>query len=130
MNDVERDDVDFYEPLLRGNLQQSVLPKGQLAWSLPGPSAQPRQDILDRHLRVPVVGLEKQNLPSELQQSPNHRQILPVEVVTENGSTDDVVKALRRQVLQKVIYAYERRVRCVAMVLYEFVIKNRPCNGI
>ncbi len=128
MNNVERDNIDFYEALLRCNLQQPVLPKSDLTLSLPGPPAQTRQDSLERYLGIPVIGLKEQNLASELQQSPDGRQILRVEVVAKNCGADDVIKAFRLQVLEKVIYPYEPCVLYVAMLCNEFIIKNRCCN--
>ncbi len=52
--------------------------------------------VLDEYLGVPVVGLEKEELATWLQQPVDSAEILGIQVVADDGGADDIIEALLR----------------------------------
>ena len=94
MDDVIRNDLDVCEPLVRRLFHQLELTHANLAVRIAGPAPQRPNGVLEVHLGVPVVGLEKEQLATGLQKAMQRFEVLAVRVVAQDGRPYDVVEAL------------------------------------
>src|SRR5262249_37733184 len=99
MHDVIGDDVDVRKPLVRRHLHQAVLAHSYLTASLACPPPKRRYGVFEKDLRVPVVGLEEQELAPGFQRPPQGPQGLRVLIMTQDGRPDRVVKCFGGQIL-------------------------------
>ena len=130
MDDVIRNDIDVNEALLRGNLHQDVSAHADLALGVARPAAQWRDEALEKYLRVPIIGLEKENLAAWLEQPVQGLKVLGEKVVAEDRGTHNVVESFRRQVVEKILDVDELDIRQPFRLSEERFIEDGSCDRV
>src|ERR1035438_934651 len=78
MDDIERHDLNLDESLAGGGLHELVLSHGGLAARLPCPPPDKWYDVLNEHLRIPMICLKKENLSPWFKQLEQNAKVLLV----------------------------------------------------
>ena len=105
MDDIKRHNFNFSEALAGRHLHEIVLSHRDLTPRMPRPLPDCRHYILHEDLRVPMIGLEKEQLPPGFQQAVENAEVLREGTVTKYSGANDVIETLgselRREILDQ-----------------------------
>src|SRR5258707_11573441 len=130
MDDVVRNDIDVDEALLRSNFHQDVFAHADLALSVACPAPEGPDDALEKYLRIPVIGLKKENLAARLEQPVQGLKVLGEKLVAEDRGAQYVVEAFCWEVVEEILDVNEVDIRQLLRGFEEGLIEDSSSDRI